>query len=109
MRLARGQAAEELRRKVETIVEPRRCVHLKLPSEIHAAVRIYGMKNKLSLQEILSEMCRLIADDDDYLRRRMEDLVKRKKQEKIKKITAKDTEDIYNHIATEDNFVDFNE
>ena len=109
MRSVRGAQAAELRRKVEVIIEPRKCVHLKLPSEVHAGARIFGIKNKLSLQEMLTEFCRLLTDGDEYLSRRLEDLVKRKKLKKIKKITAKDEEDIYNHIATEEDFVDFNE
>ncbi|NDD93146.1 hypothetical protein EBZ37_13840 [bacterium] len=74
-------------------------MHIKLPSELHAEIRVIGLRKKLSLQEMLSEFCQLMVDGDDYLERRMDDLVKRKKEKRIKKLTTQDAEDIYDYIA----------
>jgi hypothetical protein len=99
MQSERRAAQEALREKVAAIVEPRRCVHLKLPAEVHQELRIFAIKNKLSLQEMITEMCRLLIDGDNYLYNRMLFLSKKKKEKQIKKISVKDEEDIYNHIV----------
>jgi len=99
MQSERKAEAEELRKQVERVVDPRKCVHIKLPSELHAEIRVIGLRKKLSLQEMLSEFCQLMVDGDDYLERRMDDLVKRKKEKRIKKLTTQDAEDIYDYIA----------
>jgi hypothetical protein len=91
---------EEERRRVEFIIDPRKCVHIKLPSELHAEMRVFGFKKKLSLQEMISEFCQLIIDGDSYLHRRMDDLAKRKKEKRIKKLTMQDSENIYDYIAS---------
>lgn len=92
---------EEARRRAEFIIDPRKCVHIKLPSELHAEIRIFAFKKSLSLQEILTEFCQLVVDGDAYTHRRMDDLVKRKKEKRIKKLTMKDSENIYDYIASQ--------
>jgi hypothetical protein len=103
MQSERKAEAEQLRRQAELIIDPRKCVHIKLPSELHAEMRVIGLRKKLSLQEMLSEFCQLMVDGDDYLDRRMDELVKRKKEKKIKKLTMQDAEDIYDYIAKQGN------
>ncbi len=93
------EAAEALRRRVEFIIDPRKCVHVKIPAELHAEMRVFGLRKKLSLQEMFVEFCQLIVDGDTSLQKRMEDLAKRKKEKRIKKLTEKDSEDIYDFIA----------
>ena len=44
-------------------------------------------------------MCRLLVDGDNYLYNRMISFYKKKQEKKIKKISAKDEESIYNHIV----------
>ena len=34
----------EARRRAEVIIDPRKCVHIKLPSELHAEIRIFAFK-----------------------------------------------------------------
>jgi hypothetical protein len=48
---------------------------------------------------MITEMCRLLVDGDNYLYNRMIAFYKRKQEKKIKKISAKDEESIYNHIV----------
>jgi hypothetical protein len=99
MQSEQEQAAEELRRQVDFIIDPRKCVHIKLPSELHAEMRVFGLRKKLSLQEMLVEFCQLVVDGDAAIQRKMDDLAKRKKEKRIKKLTEKDSEDIYDYIA----------
>jgi len=101
MQSERKAEAEELRRQAERIIDPRKCVHIKLPTELHAEMRVIGLRKKLSLQEMLSEFCQLVVDGDDYLERKLNELVKRKKEKKIKKLTMRDAEDIYDYIANQ--------
>lgn len=102
MQSERKAEAEELLEQVNYIVDPRKCVHIKLPSELHAQVRVFGFKKKLSLQEMFSEFCQLIADGDQAIHSKMDDLAKRKKQKQIKKLTNQDAEDIYEFIANQE-------
>ena len=95
------EAAEELRRRVDFIIDPRKCVHIKIPAELHAEMRVFGLRKKLSLQEMFVEFCQLIVDGDSNLQRKMDDLAKRKKEKRIKKLTEKDSEDIYDYIANQ--------
>ena len=101
MQSERKAGAEELREQVNFVIDPRKCVHIKLPSELHAQMRIFGFSKKLSLQEMLTEFCQLIVDGDVNLHKRMDDLAKRKKENKIKRITNQDAEDIYDFIASQ--------
>jgi hypothetical protein len=96
---AEREAAEELRREVEFIIEPRRCVHIKMPSELHADFRVFGLRKKLSMQEMFIEFARLLSNDDSYLNKKMDDLARLKREKKIKKLTVQDSEDIYDFIS----------
>ena len=96
---AEREAAEELRREVEFIIEPRRCVHIKMPSELHADFRVFGLRKKLSMQEMFIEFVRLITDGDTVLHNKMDQLVKKKKANRIKKLTKDDAENIYDYIS----------
>ncbi len=100
MQSERKAEAEELRKQTEHILDPRKCVHIKIPSELHAEMRIVGLRKKLSLQEMLTEFCQLVIDGDTHLDKKLDDLAKRKKEKKIKKITMKDADSIYDYIAT---------
>ena len=92
--------AEELRSQVNAIIDPRKCVHIKIPSELHAEMRVFGLRKKLSLQEMFIEFCQLIVEGDTNLHKKMDDLVKRKKEKRIKKLTNQDAESIYDYIAS---------
>lgn len=100
MQSERKAEAEELRRQVEHVIDPRKCVHIKIPSELHAEMRVLGLRKKLSLQEMLSEFCQLMVDGDSYLQKKMDDLAKRKKEKRIKKLTTHDADNIYDYIAS---------
>lgn len=93
------QAAAELVEQVGFALDPRKCVHVKIPSELHAEMRVFGFKKKLSLQEMFIEFCQMVVNGDARVHKLLDDLAKRKKEKRIKKITMQDTEDIYDYIA----------
>lgn len=99
MQRARRAAVELQVKELEHVLTPRKCVHIKMPSELHADMRVLGFQKKLSLQEMFIEFARLLTEGDSYLSKKMEDLVRLKKEKKIKKITTQDTEDIYDFIS----------
>ena len=86
-------------KELEHVLTPRRCAHIKMPSELHANMRIVGFQKKLSLQEMFIELARMLTDGDSYLNKKMDDLARLKKEKKIKKLTAQDSEDIYDFIS----------
>jgi hypothetical protein len=102
MQSEREVQEEELRKQIDSIVDPRKCVHIKLPSELHAEMRVFAFKKKLSLQEMFTEFCQLVVDGDTVIQKKMEDLAKRKKEKRIKKLTNKDADDIYDYIARQE-------
>lgn len=102
MQSERKAEEEELRKQVNSIIDPRKCVHIKLPSELHAEMRVFAFKKKLSLQEMFSEFCQLVVDGDPSIHKRMDDLVKRKKENRVKKLTQQDSDDIYEYISRQE-------
>ncbi len=102
MQSEREVQEEELRKQIDSIIDPRKCVHIKLPSELHAEMRVFAFKKKLSLQEMFTEFCQLVVDGDTVIQKKMEDLAKRKKEKRIKKLTSKDADDIYDFIARQE-------
>jgi len=99
MQRARKAAVELQAKELEHILTPRRCVHIKMPSELHASMRVLGFQKKLSLQEMFVEFARLLTDGDSYLNKKMDDLTRLKREKKIKKLTVQDSEDIYEFIS----------
>ena len=93
------EAAEALRREVECILDKRRSVHIKIPAELHALLRVFGFHKKLSIQEMIVELIQLVVDGDVSINNRMDHLVKRKKENRIKKLTKADSEHIYDYIS----------
>jgi hypothetical protein len=65
------------------IFHDRKCIHVKLEKNVHAAFRSALFKHNLSMQEVLDEFARLVASDDGRARRIVEALVMRKVQEAI--------------------------
>jgi len=60
---------------------------------------VFGFHKKLSIQEMIVELIQLIVDGDVSVNSRMDHLVKRKKEKRIKKLTKDDTENIYDYIS----------
>lgn len=61
---------------------------------------MFGFHKKLSIQEMIVELIQLIVDGDVSVNSRMDHLVKRKKEKRIKKLTKDDAENIYEYISS---------
>ena len=99
MQRAQRAAVELQVKELEHVLTPRRCAHIKMPSELHADFRVFGLRKKLSMQEMFIEFVRLITDGDTVLHNKMDQLVKKKKANRIKKLTKDDAENIYDYIS----------
>lgn len=65
------------------LLQDRKCVHVKLDKEVHAALRARLFQHNLSMQEVFDEFAKLIATDDRSANRIVENLVMRKVKEAI--------------------------
>lgn len=65
------------------LLQDRKCVHVKLDKEVHAALRAKLFQHNLSMQEVFDEFAKLFAGDDRRAESIVENLVKRKVKEAI--------------------------
>lgn len=65
------------------ILQDRKCVHVKLDKEVHAALRGKMFQHNLSMQEVFDEFAKLVVSDDSRATRIVEHLVMRKVKEAI--------------------------
>ena len=65
------------------ILQDKKCVHVKLDKDVHAALRAKLFQHNLSMQEVFDEFAKLIASDDARAGRMLEQLVMRKVKEAI--------------------------
>lgn len=65
------------------LLQDRKCVHVKLDKEVHAALRARLFQHNLSMQEVFDEFAKLIASDDSRANRMLEQLVMRKVRDAI--------------------------
>ena len=47
------------------ILQERKCIHVKISKEVHAALRAKLFKHDLSMQEVFDEFARLLVDDNN--------------------------------------------
>jgi hypothetical protein len=65
------------------ILQDRKCIHVKLDKDVHAALRAKLFKHNLSMQEVLDEFSKLVASGDGRAEKIIEALVKRKVREAL--------------------------
>jgi hypothetical protein len=65
------------------ILQDKKCVHVKLDKDVHAALRTKLFQHNLSMQEVFDEFAKLVASDDRSAERIVENLVMRKVREAI--------------------------
>tara|TARA_R110002060_G_scaffold18962_5_gene25973 strand:- start:2666 stop:2938 length:273 start_codon:yes stop_codon:yes gene_type:complete len=81
--------------------ETKKSLHINLTRETHASLKICAFKNKLSMQEIFEELSRQIVESDPHMIKILSDLVEKKKNKIIKKISMTDAESIFRAIEDE--------
>ena len=65
------------------LLQDRKCVHVKLDKDIHAALRARLLQHNLSMQEVFDEFAKLIVSDDGRAEKIVKHLVMRKVKEAI--------------------------
>lgn len=65
------------------IFQDRKCIHIKLDKDVHAAFRGKLFKHNLSMQEVFDEFAKQFVTDDTRAVRIVEQLVMRKVKEAI--------------------------
>lgn len=65
------------------IFQDRKCIHVKLDKDVHAALRGKLFKHGLSMQEVFDEFAKLFVSDDARVNRIIDQLVMRKIKEAI--------------------------
>lgn len=65
------------------LLQDRKCVHVKLDKNVHAALRAKLFQHNLSMQEVFDEFAKLVVTDDSRAGRIVEHLIMRKVKEAI--------------------------
>lgn len=65
------------------LLQDRKCVHVKLDKEVHAALRSRLFQHNLSMQEVFDEFAKLVVSEDNRAEKIVERLVMRKVKEAI--------------------------
>jgi len=87
----------------DDLVNARKCIHVKLMSSTHAALRIEMFKLKLSMQEVFEELAQRIALNDPIILDILNELKQQKKNKKLKQLSKLDASSIYDIIENVDN------
>ena len=96
------------------IFQSRKCVHVKLDKEVHAALRAKLFRHGISMQEVFDEFARLVAEGNTRASGIVDSLVARGLREAIDGHVSKrkkhresfgelDSESLYNLINGNDN------
>ena len=100
------------------IFQRRKCVHLKLSKEVHAALRACLFKHGISMQDVFDEFARQLVEGGRSANVVLESLVSRKLKEQIsgkirprrnEKFGELDAEALYSLIDTQEKSTDTNE
>jgi len=76
----------------------RKSVHVNLPTEVHANLRILAFKCKLSMQEIFEELAIRLVEDDVYMRKMLSSLTSGKRDKALRDLSSPDRETIFDAI-----------
>lgn len=86
---------------MQHLLESRKCIHLKLPSDLHADLRVFALKKKISVQAIFEEFAQQLVDGNLQFEKCVDNLCERKRKNLLKKLSTQDNEEIYKYIATQ--------
>lgn len=80
----------------------RKSVHVSLLPDTHAEFRIVSIKHGVSMQDIFEEFATLVISGDRECNRVIEDLVEKKRNKLIQKLSATDASSIFDAIQLDD-------
>tara|TARA_Y100000034_G_C6788005_1_gene352598 strand:- start:453 stop:734 length:282 start_codon:yes stop_codon:yes gene_type:complete len=78
--------------------ETRKSLHINLPIETHANLKIVAFKAKLSMQEIFEELATQLVEDDPHMCKILENLKDRKRRHVLRGLSSPDKETIFDVI-----------
>ncbi len=79
----------------------RKGVHIKLLPKTHAEFRAALLKKGLSMQEVFEEFAQRVVLEDRNTTRLLEDIIERKREKIMEKLTTSDAESIFDIIEME--------
>ena len=79
----------------------RQCLHIRIMKDTHAALRILCLQRKVSVQEVIDEMCNLLITGDPFIEQMFDGITQRKKARIYRQLTMTDTESIFDAIDME--------
>jgi Tfp pilus assembly ATPase PilU len=81
--------------------ESKKTIHFNVTREAHSKLRIACFKNRVSMQEVLEEVCQKIAIDSPEMMSMIEEISIRKRDKIIKKLSETDADSVFNIIEQE--------
>jgi t-SNARE complex subunit (syntaxin) len=81
----------------------RKGVHISLLKETHAAFRIKAFQYSLSMTEMFEEFARLVIEEEPAVKKILDQLIERKRNKEVKKLSKTDAESLLNLIDEESN------
>jgi hypothetical protein len=84
--------------------ETRKSVHINMTRNTHAEFRKILFDYSLSMQEVVEYFAVLVSENDNSAIRIVKEAFNIKRNKSISKVTAKETENLYDVISQEDPF-----
>ena len=85
-------------------LETRKSVHINLTRATHSEFRKVLIDYNLSMQEVFEYFASLVAENDSSASSMVREAFSRKRDKAIKKVTAKEADNLYDAISYEDPF-----
>lgn len=76
----------------------KKCVHISIPTELHAIIKNYAATNSTSIQAVTEKLMWLIADGDPYIITQLRTIPPRKAPPIITKMRPTDADAIFDLI-----------
>jgi hypothetical protein len=87
------------KKKIKRIeLDMRQCIHVRIMKETHSALRILLLQHKLSIQEVIDEMCRLLVSGDPFVENMLDNMVEAKRNRELRQLSDLDTEGLFRAI-----------
>ena len=80
----------------------RKSVHINLPTEVHANLRILAFKSKLSMQEIFEDLAIRLVEGDTHMHKALSSLALGKQAKVLRDLSSPDRETIFDAIEKND-------
>ena len=79
--------------------QTKKSLHINLKKETHAGFRIALFKKRLTMQEAIEEFANLVALENPRALTILENLVEKKRNHEVERLSETDAEEIYKMLA----------